>query len=841
LKLFSELILRPLRRDPARTLLTLLSIALGVAVVIAIELSGDAATGSFESSLTTIVGKVDYEITANGGVDERYIAKLAALPINARFAPVIEQPVVVAGRRSVTLYGIDLIEGATIATANESEGTFEPAQLEMSVVVSSDLAESLRLQKGDSLELKSRDRTQNFTIRTIAAGQNTAWVGIDIAAAQSLLHMEGRLDRIEIFLAPHQHAEDADATKVEHLIKASIPASWDVDTPGARSEENRRMLRAFRWNLRILSYISLLVGAFLIYNTIAVSVVRRRTEIGILRALGTSARGVLLIFLGEATMLGLLGSALGILLGRVLASALIGMISGTVNALFTTSSPGAISLSSETVLAALLTGTCVAFLSALIPAREAAGVAPAEAMRRSVVEHQTRLNLRRDLLIAGIAGLVAAILCQFGPIDGRPVLGYAATLFAVAAAALVAPAFVTGTIRMLRGLLKAIAGAAGLIAGRSLVASLSRTSVVVTALATAISMMVAVGVMVGSFRETVQVWLASQLRADIFLRADGPSTAGIYPPIAGQVPQIVESAPGVGEVDLFHAFEFRFEGTRATFGGGKMDIVRRRRTLRFLSGNAGDILASLPNRDRAIVTEPFADKHHVHIGDVLRIPLGAKIVPLTVAGIYYDYSSDRGMVLVDRSTLLKYLPDQAVTNIAIYIRPGASPTNVRRELESRLRDYPLTIAPNEVLRRAAVEVFDRTFAVTYALEAVAIVVAMLGAANSLLALVLDRRREIGLIRYLGAAAGQVRRMILIEAGLLGLLAGSLGLALGMALSLVLIYVVNKQSFGWTIQFHPPVLLLAGALLLVWAVTVLAGVYPARFAAKLQPAEVIHEE
>ena len=151
------------------------------------------------------------------------------------------------------------------------------------------------------------------------------------------------------------------------------------------------------------------------------------------------------------------------------------------------------------------------------------------------------------------------------------------------------------------------------------------------------------------------------------------------------------------------------------------------------------------------------------------------------------------------------------------------------------------IAPNDVLRRGAVEVFDRTFAVTYALEAVAIVVAMLGAANSLLALVLDRRREIGLIRYLGAATGQVRRMILMEAGLLGLLAGSLGLALGMALSAVLIYVVNKQSFGWTIQFHPPVLLLAGALLLVWAVTVLAGVYPARFASRLQPADVIHEE
>jgi putative ABC transport system permease protein len=831
LKLFRQLILRPLRRDRTRTVLTLLSIALGVAVVIAIELSGDAATGSFESSLTTLVGKVDYEITANGGVDERYIAKLARLPVNARFSPVIEQPVVISGKGSTTLYGIDLI-----AAGSGTSLSFDAGDFENTVVVSDDLAARLHLSKGQRITLKGRDKTLDFTIRTLAEKQNTEWVGIDIAAAQQLVGMYGKLDRIEVFVDPSE-----DAAHVEQLIKATVPTTWNVQTPGARSEENRRMLRAFRWNLRILSYISLLVGAFLIYNAIAVSVVRRRTEIGILRAIGTSARGVLLVFLGEAAMLGLIGSALGILLGRLLAAGLLGMISDTVNALFTTSTPGAIALSPSSILAALLTGTGVAFFSALIPAREAARVAPAEAMRRSVVEHETRLHVRRDVLLASVAAIAAVVLCLFGPIDGRPVLGYAATLFAVAAAAYIAPAFVTAIIHMLRGTLKRFGGAEGLIAGRSLVASLARTSIVVTALATAISMMISVGVMVGSFRETVQVWLDSQLRADIFLRAQGPATAGIYPPISAPVPDIVRKTPGVGEVDTFHAFEIEYQGTRTTFGAGNMDIVRRRRSLRFLAGDSNEILASLPDRNRAIVTEPFADKHHTKVGEVLQIPLGERTVPLTVAGIYYDYSSDRGFILVDQSTLLKYLPEQPVTNIAVYTEAGTDTTQVRRALEARLADFPLMIAPNDVLRRGAVEVFDRTFAVTYALEAVAIVVAMLGAANSLLALVLDRRREIGLIRYLGAAAGQVRRMILMEAGLLGLLAGSLGLALGMALSLVLIYVVNKQSFGWTIQFHPPVLLLAGALLLVWAVTVLAGVYPARFAAQLEPIEVIHEE
>lgn len=825
MKLFRRLILRPLRRDLTRTVLTLLSIALGVAVVIAIELAGDAATGSFQSSLTSLVGKVDYEITATGGVDERYIAKLDALPVNARFSPVIEQPVTIPGQGSTTLYGIDTISAARQDAPNHDR---EGADFENSTVISSDLASRLHLKKGD--------RILNFTIQDIASDPNDEWMAVDIAAAQRLLGRYGKLDRIEVFLAPGE-----DASQLERLIKATVPPAWEVETPGARSEENRRMLRAFRWNLRILSYISLLVGAFLIYNTIAVSVLRRRMEIGVLRALGTSSGAVLAIFLGEAGMLGLVGSVLGIAIGRGLAAALVGMLSDTVNALFVTSTPGAIELTGTSIVAALLTGTAVALASALIPAREAARVAPAEAMRQSVVEHETRLHVRRNVVIAAAAAVMAWVLCQFGPIGGRPVLGYAATLFAVASAAMIAPAFVTGIVRMLRGALKRIAGAAGLIAGRSLVASLARTSVVVTALATAIAMMVAVGIMVGSFRETVEVWLDSQLRADIYIRAAGPVAAGIDPPMPAGVEKIAQQTPGVAEVDVFHAFDFPYEGTRATFGAGRIDVVRRHRSLRFLSGNADDILASLPGHDRAAVTEPFADKHHVHVGDVLHIPLGNRSVALRVAGIYYDYSSERGTVLVDRSTLLKYLPEQPVTNMAVYLRPGADAVKVRRDLETRLRAFPLVLAPNATLRRAAVEVFDRTFAVTYALEAVAIIVAMLGAANSLLALVLDRRREIGLIRYLGAAAGQVRRMILVEAGLLGLLAGSLGLALGTALSLVLIYVVNKQSFGWTIQFHPPVLLLGGALLLVWAVTVAAGVYPARFAARLEPAAVVHEE
>ncbi len=818
LALVRQFVLRPMKRDKLRSGLTILSVALGVAVVIAVDLASDAATGSFQSSMTSLVGKVDYEVTANGGVDERLMARLTALPVNAQFAAVIEQQVTVQATGTATVFGVETMIDPTAA------------------VVSSDAAEQFHWKAGDTIVLSGRDRSARFHVQEIARGQSVSWVAIDIAAAQQLLDSYGRIDRIEIMVDPGE-----DAASVEKMVRATVPATYEVSTPGARSEENQRMLRAFRWNLRILSYISLLVGAFLIYNTIAVSVVRRRAEIGILRALGVSARGVLTIFLGEAAMLGVIGSLVGIGLGRVLASAIAGMISDTVTSIFITSAPGVVAITWLSAATAIGAGTAVAVISALIPAREAARVAPAEAMRREAREHEARLHVRRDLIVAGIAAIVAVVLSQFGPVGGRPVLGYLATLFAVAAAAMISPAFVSAVIHLLRGGLRRIPGAAGLIAGRSLAASLARTSIVVTALATAISMMISVGIMVASFRETVQVWLEDQLRADLYLRAEGQGSAGIFPALAPEIPSIITQTPGVQDVDAFHAFTFEYEGERATFGAGVSDIVRRHNTLRFLDGNADTILRSLPGQDRAIVSEPFANKHHVRRGDVLKIALGNQIAALTVAGIYYDYSSDRGFVISDWTTLRKYLPDQPVTDIAVYVRKGADATAIRRELESRLANFPVAIAPNATLRRGAVEVFDRTFAVTWALEAIAIVVAMLGTANSLLALVLDRRREIGLIRYLGADDGQVRRMVLTEAGLVGLLAAGLGLMLGAALSLELIYVINKQSFGWTIQFHPPLVLLAGALLLVWVFTIAAGIYPARFAAKLQPVEAVHEE
>ena len=817
MKLLRAFILRPLARDRLRTALTVLSVALGVAVIVAIQLAGDAATGSFRSSMDTLGGRTDFEIRANGGVDERWMGPLDSLPLDVKFGPFMEAAAELPGVGSIPVYGVDAL-GVPQGQA----------------IVSRDLAARLDLGEGGQIGASIGGRLRQFAIARVDRTRGE-FLAFDIADLQQLLGRYGKLDRIDVTAGP-----DENKARVEAAIRAVLPKSYLVELPGGRGEESQKMVRAFRWNLLMLSYIALIVGAFLIYNTIAISVVRRRAEIGILRALGAGRGTVLGIFLAEALVLGLAGAALGVGLGRVLAGASVGLISDTVNALYTTSRPAPVELTWAEVWSALITGAVVAVAAAWGPAREAVEVAPTEAMSRGAHEHRARLRWRRGLVWAGGFAALALGLSQTAPIGGYPVGAYLSSLASVAAAACAAPALVMGAQWLMRPLLGR--RVESLLAARSLTASLSRTTVVVAALATAISMMASVGMMVGSFRETVLVWLNVQLRADLYLSAAGPARTGLYLPLPEGALAALASTPGIQAVDDFHALPLTYGGERATLGAGNMEIVRRYGRLRFLPGEDRDeILRSLAGADRAIVSEPFANKHGVHAGDRIAVAMGDHTVPLTVMGVYYEYSSSQGYVIVDRSTLLKYLPNQLATSAAVYVTPGVDVERVRRAIQLRTAGMGVSVEANRELRRNSMAVFDRTFTITYALEAVAIVVAMLGAANSLLALVLDRRRELGLFRYLGASGAQIRGMVLVEAGLLGAFASVLGMALGFALSLLLIFVVNKQSFGWTIQFHPPVELLSAALLLVWCVTVLAGLYPARVAARVVPVEVIHEE
>ncbi|MEZ5400445.1 MAG: FtsX-like permease family protein [Bryobacteraceae bacterium] len=821
-----RLILRPLLREKLRTSLTILAVALGVAVVVAIRLSGDAAAGSFRSSMRTLSGPAQIELKAAGGIDEALFGELARMPGGARFTARVEGFAYSARERvAAPLIGLDLLQQPP---RGGDESTRMPA--EDSVW----LGGPGWIGSKCGVELTVQDATRCYPV----AGRiesDSRFVLMDIGAAQRALRREGRLDRIDVEVPA---GEESGVWR--ERIEGAAQGRAEVREAGTETNENRKMLAAFRWNLRALSYISLVVGAFLIYNTISVSVVRRRGEVGILRALGVTRAQVLGLFLGEGAAFGVVGSAIGLGLGRAMAEGTVRLVAGTVEQLYVSSTPAPIALTAAVAVEAVATGIAVAVLASAAPAVEASRVMPVEAMARGRRETDARARIGRKLALAALLAIAAAAAARADAWEGRPIGGYAACFLAILASAMAIPAGVTAVSRTMGAVARRVLGVEGMLASRSVAASLSRTSVLTGALSTAVAMMVSVGIMVGSFRETVETWMDAQLRADFYIRPMGGAGAGRHPTLDPALAGRIEALEQVEAVDRFRLYEISYGGLPAYLGGGQTSVVARRGRAELLSGgDRASVFAKLPLGDYAIVSEPFANKHRVSVGDRIRLRLGATEPELAVLGIYHDYSSERGYVIVDRSTLLRHLPDAAPSSLAVYARPGVG--DARRAIEQATAGHDVVILPHRRLREEALAIFDRTFAITWALEAVAILVAVLGVVGALVSLVIDRRRELALLRFLGGSAGQVRKLILSEAGLLGLLANAIGFALGAALSLILIYVINVQSFGWTIQFHWPAALLLVALSGIYAATILAGIYPARMAVRMNPIEVIHEE
>lgn len=840
LRLFYRLMLRPLFREPVRLSLTILAIALGVAVVLAIELAGSAATGSFHSSLETLAGEYDFELVASGGVPENLVGLLASQPLALQLSPRIEDfALLPATHETLPLLGLDLVSEAS-RVSSLSAGATDARELltrpgqPVAVWVGADLRKS----PGDSLTLVVNDETAPAIVRGVFSDSAASGaIVMDIADAQRLLRRSGRVDRLLVKLPQGASLESFPAQ-----LWPLLPPGVEIRPQGASTDENRKMLSAFRWNLRLLSYIALVVGAFLIYNTISVSVVRRRAEIGILRALGAAKSVVFAAFLGEAACLGLAGALLGIPLGRLLATGAVRLMSLTVQSLYVSSRPGAITLSVASVLLALLVGVGVAVLSALSPAREALQVAPVDAMALGRREFLVRVHKGRDLLLAAILAALALLASRAPAIAGKPFFGYLATLLLIAAAAFAIPAFVDFAARLSTRLVRALFGVEGLLATRSLAASLRRTSVLVGALSTAVAMMVSVGIMVGSFRQTVVLWMQHQLPADLYIRPAGSAGPDRHPTLSPALAADIAQLPGVAAVDRLRAYEITYDNLPVTLAGVDVGILRAYRQSDFLSGrSSAEVLEQLRGANAVVVSEPFTSKHRVRPGDTLTLPLGASRADFRILDVYYDYASERGYILMDRDVLLRYLPDPAPSNLAVFLSPGADPSAVRKAIFSAAAGRPILVFSDAEIRAEAVRIFDRTFAITYALEAIAVLVAVMGVAGALLALVMDRRRELGLLRFLGASSAQIRKLILVESALIGLLSNLSGFLLGYFLSLILVFVINKQSFGWTIHFHWPVAILLAALTVVYLATLLAGLYPARIAVRLNPLEVIHEE
>ncbi len=841
LLLFVRFIMRPLWREQVRTALTVLAVALGVGVVIAIDLAGQAAAGSFHSSLESLTGKGDLLITGTAGIDETLLGRLTGLPYDLNAAPRIEDFASIDGKgEALPFIGLDLI-GHPERGELESGGP-APSNPLFSEANPVWVGSGLALKAGARISLLINDVNRSYTVAGVLRSKNSQFgesrvIVADIGLAQRVTNKVGKLDSIDVQIPP-----GTSVSRWRELLRKQLPPGVLVEPQGSRTEENRKMLAAFRWNLRVLSYIALVVGAFLIYNTVSISVVRRRSDIGVARALGATRRMILLAFLAEASFFAVTGSLLGLVIGRLMAVGAVRLIGNTVQALYVSSQPAAVQLTFLPIILGVGLGTGVSLLAALSPAFEASRVAPVEAMAHGREEFVAAVRSRHRFWLALAMFVAAAVLSQLPPVNRQPLFAYAAVMLLLAGTAAIIPGLIGLFVRLFQHALEKLLGVEGLLAARSLRASLGRTSVLTAALATAVAMTASVAIMVGSFRETVAVWMDNQLKADFYLRPAGSAAADQHPTMDPSIADAIEQLPGIASVDRFRAYPIFYQGLPATLAGGESSRTGNSASTRFLRGEGRQaILAKLPTGDYAVISEPFANKHNAQVGSTLRLPLGGAERSFSVLGIYYDYSTERGFIVLDRKTLLKYLPDRAESNLAVYVKPGADENALRWRIDAIIGGRGVLVFSNRSLRRGAIATFDRTFRITYALEAIAVIVAVMGIAGALLAMTIDRRREFALLRFLGAARPQVRKIILCEAGLLGLLANGIGIVLGTVLSLILIFVINKQSFGWTIQFHWPVGVLLGILTGVYVATVLAGLYPARTALSMNPIEVIHEE
>ena len=878
---------RYLIHHPWQSILMVLGITLGVAVVVAIDLANASASRAFDLSTATVAGKATHQITGGPlGLDESVYTRLRRSDLEVAAAPVINEYVSspMLGDIPLQLLGVDpfaeapfrdYLGGGIGTNANRPPaGSLSTPVGDLTtfltqpgaVLLSADLADRYGIKPcpdqqflsespdpGCHIELEIAGQIQPvFVAGLLQANPNADAINrrgldsillADISTAQELTGRLGKLDRIDLILPENQSPGGTVPNGTSALvaeIQALLPQDARLQPVEARTGTVEQMTSAFRINLTALSMLALVVGMFLIYNTMTFSVVQRRPLFGTLRCLGVTRREVFGLVLSEAFVVGLLGAVLGSLLGILLGQGAVRMVTQTINDLFFVVTVQGIQILPSSLIKGSLLGVLTTLLTAAPPAWEAASVAPRAALSRSGLESKAR----RAIFLAALAGMGllmigAAILL----IPTRSlVVSFSGTFAIVVGFALLVPVSTGIIMRRVTPLLGRIWGTLGRMAPRDVTSSLSRTSIAVMALMVAVSVTIGVSLMVSSFRHTVILWLAQSLQGDVYISA--PSLNANQPG-ASLDPAVVDTVrnwPGVTRADVLRATQVDTPQGSVQIAATDNTTVAQERI--FLSADlpVEQMWAAMLN-GAVLVSEPFANRTGLprHKGEVaLFTDQGLRTFP--VIGVYYDYASTQGTVLMALPVYRANWNDPELTAVAVRLEPGQNPDRIAKALQTALSPVQkLLVRPNQALRQEVLVVFDRTFAITGALQLLATLVAFIGVLSALLSLELERQRELGILRAIGLTVRQLWGLIMLETGLMGSVAGLLSMPTGYALALILVYIINRRSFGWTLQMQINWEPFLQALAVAVIAALLAGIYPARRMGAMIPSEAIRSE
>lgn len=845
--LFESLVLGYLWTNRLRSFVTLAAIGLGVGIFVAIDLANGTAIQSFNSNVNIVTSRVNLQVLGEGrGFDERTLLKVMRTPNVEQATPVIEDSIVIGARRGdpnsgeiLRVLGIDLLQplpgGIDVRGTSDQYGLLDGR----GAIVSQRVVDALHLRVGSSFIALAngfpvRLHVAAIVPRTVSAADSSV-AFVDIVTAQEIFRKVGTVDRIDAIVEPDKLAQ----TKNE--LEKIVPPGTRVVEPATRTDEVRRLLRSFQVNLAAISLIALLVGAFLIYNTVAISVVQRRAEIGTLRAVGAARAQIFSTFVAEGALFGVFGSLLGLLFGYFLARFTVAAVSHTVDTLYVGTHVDRVIYDPRVMLEAFLFGVAVSMIAAIAPAIEAATTAPARTIGSRGFE--TRMGgLSALLALGGILFLALAYVAALGPpLGGLPIFGYASALCIILGASLMVPLAVIVTAHLVPRLGTRLSSAA-LLAASNFGGTPRRNSLAIAALAIAVAMIVSVSVSVFSLRTTVGAWLDQTLIGDLYVRPLGMPDDAYGPRIPAAVPERVRRVPGVAAIDTFRGVDVPFRGSTIMLATTDLATIGRRDWIHVSGGaDAATLARTLPGTNGVIVSAPFAEREHLSPGQTLALDTPAGRTFFHIAAVYDDYANDAGTVMVDRRTFTRLYHDDSVGMFSVYAQPGADINALRTRVIRAAAPLQVDVRTTGELRATVFGIFDQTFRITQALNVIAITIAVMGVVSTLFALVLERKREIGVLRYLGLTVAAVRRMVIYEALLIGILGALIGIGAGMLLGILLIYVIDRQAFGWPMHLHVPAWPLIESLLLVLAAALLAGIYPAQAAARIATADAVRAE
>ena len=855
-------------QQPFRTLLTITGVALGVVAAVGLAAANVEVLRTFERAVVTIAGPATLEVSGHDlGLDESLLRVIRGTPGIAKAAPVIEEAFLLLGGargpESVQVYGLDLVGEAERSGFRLERGTAEEAMNDLlkrdTVYIGRLLAEDWSLRQGSTLQARAGSRLIRLRVAGIVDGTDrpaSYWnrvVIMDVAAAQVVFDMIGRLDRIELQTTPATRVDDVAAA-----LRAVLPPSVVVQRPAQRTAQVEHMVGAFQLNLAVLSWVGLLIGMFLVYNTMSFSVAQRRREIGIYRALGMTKRRVAGVFLIEAGLFGFLGGTLGAVAGLWLARILVKLVSRTISDLYVpVTSSGAFSAfdaqSIVFLIEGIVVGVVVSMAGAIGPSLDASRTVTTKALAPGDYEQSETLRSGRYIQVSLVLMSAGMLFALGPPIHGLPLLGYAATLCLLAAFASLSPVCIAALRWWIQGkgeAANALSKSLKRIAADHAARHPGRNGVTVSALLVGLAIMIGVVIMVRSFRGTVEAWVDQTVMADLILAPPawlhGKQVGHASRTLPGSWLPMLSAIKGVAAVDSYRDVQADVEGQPAALVSRDLRLHAERGRYLMVEEDWASVLRRAAESGGVVVSEVLANRLDLKRGSRITIetPSGPHVVP--VEGVFYDYATDGGKVVMERTLYHRFWNDDRITVFALYLDPEADEEQVKRRISEALISSQTSMAPpivisNRDLRREILTIFDRTFVLTYVLEAIAVLVAVLGIVNTLVTAVLERRRELATLQAIGASRTQVERLVQWEAIYLGVIGALLGVLAGLALAWVLIAVINKQSFGWTIHMTVPMDVLLQAIALAVGAAWIAGYLPARWAARQPLAEGLREE